>query len=190
MSNSRSLRRSLKASPHVRPSGDGQKPAPQPWNKGLAMTADPSESTTYRWLNAAEDQGILERTGTRPTGKPGRPPATRGLTEAGRERAKKVPPKAILQERLRRQENARKRGTRPKGKSRVTQADMTAAVGMMIGATGKLIEALGDDSALLPEEVEALIKFGCAFWKGGALVLTPEWMGDYAAGLLGPKGTA
>jgi DNA-binding PadR family transcriptional regulator len=187
MSNSRSFRRSLKASGHVRPSGEGQRP-PR-WNKGLAMTTDPSDSTTNRWLNAAEDEGILERSGTRRTGKPGRPPVTRDLTEKGVERAGHLPPKAIMQERLRRQENARKRGTRPKG-ARVTQADMTLAAGMMIRATGKLIEACGDDSVLERAEVEALVKFGCATWKDGTLILTSAWLDDYLSGLLGPQAGA
>lgn len=183
MSNSRSFRRSLKVSGHVRPSGAGREP-PR-WNKGLAMTADPSASTTSRWMGGAEAEGIIERTGTRSTGKRGRPPVTYGLTQEGYERAARMPPKSIMQERLRRQENARKRGGRPKGKSRVTQADMTAMAGMMIRATGKLVDACGDDSALERAEVEALIKFRCATWKDGALVLTPAWLDNYLSGLLG-----
>ena len=189
MSNSRSFRRGIKASGHVRPSGDGQKPPPR-WNKGLAMTSDPSASTTSRWMGGAEADGIIKRSGTRRTGKPGRPPAVYELTQEGYERAARMPPKSITQERLRRQENARKRGGRPKGKSRVTQADMTAVAGMMIRATGKLIDALGDDSALERAEVEALVKFGCAAWKDGALVLTHAWLDDYLSGLLGPQAGA
>lgn len=185
MSNSRSFRRSLKASSHVRPSGDGQPPAR--WSKGLAMTTDPSASTTSRWLAVAEAQGIIERTGTRPTGKPGRPPVTYGLTEEGSGRAARMPPKPVMQERVRRQENARKRGGRPKGKSRVTQADMTAVAGMMIRATGKLIDACGDDSALEPAEVEALVKFRCAHWEDGTLVLNRAWLDEYLSGLSGPQ---
>ncbi len=189
MSNSRSFRRSLKASGHVRPSG-GEQPPPGRWNKGLAMTSDPSASTTSRWMGGAEAGGVIERTGTRPTGKPGRPPVTYGLTKEGYERAARMPPKPIMQERIRRQENARKRGGRPKGNSRVTQADMTAVAGMMIRATGKLIDACGDDSALEREEVEALIKFRCATWKDGALVLTHAWLDNYLSGLLGPQAGA
>jgi DNA-binding PadR family transcriptional regulator len=170
MSNSRSFRRRLGTDP--------QQPKGQRWNKGLAMTSDPSGSTTRRWLNAAEDKGILERAGTQRTGKPGRPAQLRALTEEGREQARHLPPKAVMQERLRRQENARKQGSRPKGR-RVTQADMTLAAGMMISATGKLIAADGDVSALLPEEVDALIKYQCATWKGGTLVLKPAWLEDY-----------
>lgn len=178
MSNSRSFRRGLKGQPAASPRGQSR-------NKGLAMTSDPSASTTRRWLEAAEAEGVIERTGTRRTGKPGRPAVTRGVTEEGRERARKLPPKAILQERLRRQENARKRGGQRKGKSRVTQADMTLAAGMIISATGKLILADGDASALLPEEVEALVKFQCATRKGGTLVLKPEWLEDYTRTLPG-----
>ena len=171
MSNSRSFRRSLKGA-----SSGGQKPGP--WNKGLAMTSDPSDSTTRRWLEAADTEGLIERTGTKRTGKPGRPAVLRGITEEGRKRAGHLPPKAILQERRRRQENARKRGGRPKGKGRVTQADMTLAASMMIAATGKLIAANGDASALLPEERQALIKYECATWKDGRLVLKQEWLED------------
>lgn len=138
-------------------------------------------------MGDAEAQGIIERTGTRRTGKPGRPPVTYGLTEEGSERAARMPPKPVMQERLRRQENARKRGGRPKGKSRVTQADMTAVAGMMIRATGKLIEACGDDSALEPAEVGALVKFRCAHWEDGALVLNRAWLDNYLSGLLGPQ---
>jgi hypothetical protein len=106
----------------------------------------------------------------------------RGLTEEGYEQAKRLPPKAIMQERLRRQENARKRGKRPKGSARVTQTDMTLAAGMMIGATEKLLAADGDASVLLPAEVEALIKFQCATWEGdGILMLKPAWLKDYHA---------
>lgn len=172
MSNSRRLRRSIKG---FQKSGDRQA---QPWNKGLALTSDPSDGTTRRWLNTAEDKGLLQRTGTRRTGKPGRPAQLRALTEEGREQAKRLPPNAILQERLRRQKNAQKRGAQPKGR-RVTQADLTLVTGMMISATGKLIAANGDHSALLPEEVEALIKYECAAWKNGALVLKPAWLEAY-----------
>jgi hypothetical protein len=179
VSNGRSFRRSLKAGRHIRPAGQASQPRKQPWNKGLAMTSDPSDSTTHRWLAAAETERVLERTGTRHTGKPGRPAILRSLTEEGRERARKVPPNSILQERLRRQENARKRGGRRKGKGRVTQTDMTLAAGMMIGATGKLIAAGGDSSVLLPEEVGALIRFQCATWKNGALVLKSAWLEYY-----------
>lgn len=178
MSNSRSFRRSLKSGQHIRASGHPQHQREQPWNKGLALTSDPSDSTTLRWLNAAEDKGILRRTGTRRTGKPGRPAQLREITEEGREQVKRLPPEAIMTERLRRRENARKRGTRLTGR-RITQTDMTLAAGMMIAATGKLIAAAGDASVLLPEEAATLIKYQCATWKGGTLVLKPEWLKAY-----------
>jgi hypothetical protein len=176
MSNSRSFRRKLKVARHVRPSSGAQQ---QPWNKGLAMTSDPSDSTTRRWLLTAEDKGILQRTGTRRTGKPGRPAQLRQLTEDGSGQAKRLPPKAIMQERLRRQENARKRGGQPKGRP-VTQANMILAAAMMISATEKLIAADGDVSALLPEEVEALVKYQCATRKDGTLVLKSAWLKEYS----------
>lgn len=92
MSNSRSSRRKVKSSSHIRSSGQVQQPERQPWNKGLALTSRPSLSTTRRWLQACVDEGWAERKGTERTGKPGRPAVLYGLSEKGLQRAKEEPP--------------------------------------------------------------------------------------------------
>jgi DNA-binding PadR family transcriptional regulator len=208
MSNSRSFRRRAKASRHARPaghaeeSGSAQQPRRQPWNKGLALTTSPTLGTTRRWLEECVAEGFVERKGVEHTGKPGRPAILYGLSEAGRERAAKnkpVPPEVqrMQWERLRRWENAKKRGRARRnaqaqnvhaGKVARAERKLKAATDacgqaqarlltleLVAGAITALAEADGSVAELHPEEVDALTEAGIAIRNGdGELALTGD----------------
>lgn len=210
MSNSRSFRRGVKASRHARPSGQEQQPAKSgqyskghvPWNKGRALTTRPSLGTTRRWLEACVAEGWAERKTAEPDGKPGRPPVLYHVTEKGqRERGPRSSPEVerMEWERLRRWENAKKRGRMQRNARRMNalqgKADKAArklkaatdardraqaellTMELVIGATKTLTEAGGEIPALYPEEVDALVETGCATRKGdGELMLSADWL--------------
>lgn len=77
MSNSRRLRRGLKAS--RRKAAAERMARPGRWKEG-----GPSAGTVRRWLKTAEEAGVAERAGTERTGRPGRPAQLWQLTPAYR----------------------------------------------------------------------------------------------------------
>ncbi|HTU03548.1 MAG TPA: hypothetical protein VMG58_17080, partial [Candidatus Sulfotelmatobacter sp.] len=194
---SRSFRRSVKPARHARPSGQAQqpgKPRRQPWNKGLALTATPTLGTVRRWLQACVDEGTVERKGVEHTGKPGRPATLYGLTEKGRNLPRTPPEVAKMQwEQVRRQQNARKRRAMQRNaqalnavhaKVAKAQRKYKAATDtlkqletrqleaeMAVCAIKALINADGDFSVLLPEEIDTLAEAGILIEKNGEMML-------------------
>ena len=159
-----------------------------------------------RWCEACADEGWIERVGAERTGTPGRPAVLWGLTEAGWKRAAvnpAAPPEVrrMQWEHRRRLENAR----RQRGVKRLARrldaaqekADragrrLTLAVNaaeeakaklltaeILFRATKAMIDSDGDESVLLPEEIDVLTETGCASWEDGRLLPSQGWMEAY-----------
>jgi DNA-binding PadR family transcriptional regulator len=201
VSNSRSFRRRLSAAPaSPAAAADPEQPPRQPWNKGRVLTSAPSLSTTRRWLEGTVSDGFIKREVAR-TGKPGRPAIMYQLTEDGRERAAALPPHVmrIQADRVRREENARKRrkavrdaaalkalgekAARAGQRVHAAEAALRKAEAKVERLTAETIaratEALtaadGDASALSPYEADVLLEHGCAYREGSKLLLTREY---------------
>lgn len=157
------------------------------------MTSTPTLGTVRRWLNVLAAEGLAERKDVQRTGKPGRPAVLWGLTEKGLAQPR-VPPavEKVRMERLRRQENLRKRrraqrnagaiaaaqakAAKASRRLRAAQAEVELITARIIdSATARLAEANGDASVLLPEEVDLLLEHRCAYREGDRLLLDEEW---------------
>lgn len=189
-------------------SGGGYAKGHVPWNKGRALTTSPSLGTTRRWLQACVDEGWAERETAEPNGKPGRPPIMYKVTEKGLARPR-TPPEVwkVQMQGLRRWENAKlrnrmQRGERNLGRLRKEEArlgrrltvatnaaeqakaeleSLNLAAEMVMHATETLLASGSDEPAALhPEEVDALVEYGCAIRQDdGILALNPAWLQEY-----------
>jgi len=204
-----SNRRKLKTALAITAAVAKQQPR-RPWNKGLALTRNPSLSTVRRWLEAGVAEGIIDRQ-PMPTGKPGRPPIFYRISEKGLEQARERPqvPAKLRMEQHRRWLNARKRrldqrkaaATRElrhaESDLRIAErqlreleirrdaaaerlAGLEAVAEMLYDASTALDRAGYDPSVLLPEEIDVLTEHGCVAPDGDRLYFTRDWAGAYA----------